>query len=86
MVAPDALGLALKKDRRYRALARKEARPESGASIKRRMTDLIIRRVSADGRVTHDDLVSGGFTQEQIDTWYRPALTQARVHRLGVDL
>lgn len=71
--------------RRLQRLEAKDRR-ETAVSMKRRMVDLIIRRVSASGCVTRDDLISGGFSEEEITTWYRPALKAAAVHRLGVDL
>ena len=71
-------------DRMLKRLAEKDRR-ETAASMKRRMVDLIIRRVSASGCVTRDDLISGGFSEEEITTWYRPALKASAVHRLGVD-
>ncbi len=48
--------------------------PEPKRVTRARMAELITRRVSADGNVTRDDLLGGGFTQGEIDEHYRDAL------------
>ncbi len=40
--------------------------PEPERRVRARMADLIVRRVSADGNVTREDLLGGGFTEPEI--------------------
>ena len=56
--------------------------PESEASVRRRMADLIVRLVSATGAITRDDL-ERNFSADQITAHFRPALKAAGVHRLA---
>ena len=60
--------------------------PESAKSIRSRMAELILKRVSAAGNVTRYDLRDGGFTDEEIDRHYPEALRRSRVTRLGPEL
>ena len=59
--------------------------PESGRAVKRRMAEQIIRQVSAAGAVTREDL-RAGFSEEQIDRYFKRALHLAGAHRLGATL
>ena len=59
--------------------------PESGKSVKQRMAEQIMQRVSAAGAVTRDDL-RAGFTEKQIDRYFKRALHLAGAHRLGITL
>lgn len=59
--------------------------PEKPDSLRRRMAELILRRVSAAGAITRDELL-GDFSAEEIDQHFRPALRLAGVHRLGETL
>jgi hypothetical protein len=60
--------------------------PESGRRLQKRMADLIVRRVSAAGNVSRDELLAGGFTAEEIEQHYPQALRRSGVTRLGFDL
>lgn len=60
--------------------------PESGRRLQQRMADLIVRRVSAAGNVTRDELLAGGFTAGEIERHYPQALRRSGVARLGIDL
>jgi hypothetical protein len=58
-------------------------KPETAAAKRRRMADLIRRRVTGGGSISHDELLGGGFSQIEIDTYFPAALEQAGVKRLG---
>jgi hypothetical protein len=60
--------------------------PEGARSKRLRMADVMIRRVSAVGNFTHEDLVAGGFDEAEIATHWRKALAIAGLHRMGADL
>jgi hypothetical protein len=59
---------------------------ESGRSIRKRMADLVTRRVTGGGSITHEELLGGGFSQIEIDTHYRAALELSGVKRLGTTI
>lgn len=60
--------------------------PESHRRLQKRMADLIVRRVSAAGNVTREELLAGGFTADEIAQHYGQALRRSGVARLGIDL
>lgn len=57
--------------------------PEPERRIRARMADLILRRVSADGNVTRDDLTAGGFTDAEITRHFHAAKRIAGVADLA---
>ena len=57
---------------------------ETKRRVRARMADLIVRRVSAADCVTRDDLIAGGFTQEEIDEHFTAARRAARVVGMAV--
>lgn len=57
---------------------------EPGSHVRARMAQLIAQRVSAAGAVTREDLVSGGFDEEQIARHFAAAVRCARVDRMAV--
>jgi len=59
---------------------------ESGRAIRKRMADLVVRRVTGGGAITQEELLGGGFSQEDIDTHYRAALELSGVKRLGTTI
>lgn len=59
---------------------------ESGRNVRKRMADLVTRRVTGGGSITHDELLGGGFSQVEIDTHYRAALELSGVKRLGTTI
>ena len=59
--------------------------PEGARRLRRRMADLIVRRVSAAGAVTRDELLAA-FSADEIERHWTPALRLAGVHRLGETL
>jgi hypothetical protein len=56
---------------------------ETGPSKRRRMADLIIRRVTGGGSISRDELLGGGFSEMDIDSHFKAALAQAGVRRLA---
>ena len=60
--------------------------PEPVRRLRQRMADLIVRRVSAAGNITRNELLAGGFTADEIERHYPQALRRSGVARLGVDL
>ena len=59
--------------------------PEPTAHLRKRMAELIVKRVTSAGNVTRHDLLAGGFTEEEIARHYPEALRRSGVARLGMD-
>lgn len=57
---------------------------EPASHIRARMAQLIAQRVSATGAVTREDLVSGGFDEQQIARHFAEAVRCARVEQMAV--
>ncbi len=56
--------------------------PEPERVVRARMADLMLRRFSADGNVTHDDLLAGGFSGAEITKHRRDAARIAGLARM----
>jgi hypothetical protein len=56
--------------------------PEGERSVRARMAELMLRRFAADGNVTHDDLLRGGFSEAEITRHKREAARIAGLDRM----
>ena len=57
---------------------------EPASHVRARMAQLIAQRVSASGAVTREDLVSGGFDDDQIARHFAAAVRCARAEQMAV--